>query len=261
MSLDAVEVKVNVATSDIQQAITELELADESSMRLWFFEDETPGIEPLTLLHAGVVLRVRVRANGKTESTVKLRPCRMSQLTADWRDEFADGNLTYTIEEDRSRTSRVVAASCSVDHGKPQSLDGPPYAVADLLTDPQLQFLRTCSAIRVNPREVVPLGPIEATRWKSVGGASIADLEPRAEMWTVRGTRYFEISVRATPESAGSAASRLAQLLRNQHLSEDISQDSKTSRVLMALSGLASAGVPQGSPAERIADVSARSSV
>lgn len=32
MSLDAVEIKVNVATSDIQQAITELELADESSM-------------------------------------------------------------------------------------------------------------------------------------------------------------------------------------------------------------------------------------
>ncbi|HEY5845289.1 MAG TPA: hypothetical protein VIT42_00715 [Microlunatus sp.] len=234
MRLEGVEVKVNVAADDIAAAIIELGLDDDSAMRLWFYEDLSPGIQALPLLRAGIVLRTRIRAKGVTESTVKLRPCRLSQLTDDWNADTADG-VTYSLEEDRSRTSRSIAASCTADHGKLQSPDGPAHRISDLLTEQQLTFLRSSAPIRVNAAEVTALGPIEATRWKSVGGGDVADLEPRAERWMVKGTQYLEISVRTTIESADSARSRLTELLAANHLAEDDSQENKTTRVLTAL--------------------------
>ena len=234
MQLEGVEVKVNVAADDIPAAIIKLGLDDGSAMRLWFYEDLSPGIQALPLLHAGVILRTRIRANGATESTVKLRPCRLTQLTDDWNGDTTK-DLTYSVEEDRSRTSRSIAASCTVDHGKLQSPNGSAHRINDLLTGQQRNFLNSCAPIRINPAEVQALGPVEATRWKSVGNGDVADLEPRAERWTAKGAQYLEISVRTTTESAESVVFRLAALLTAHHLSEDDSQDNKTTRVLTAL--------------------------
>ena len=235
MGWDAVEVKVNVASEDIPAAIEQLGMKDKSSMRVWFYEDLTPGIQALPLLHAGVILRARVREDGTVESTLKLRPCRLSQLTADWSSGVTEGDLEYTVEEDRSSTTRAIAASCTVSHPVGPSPTEPPYPIDELLTDRQRDFLQTCGSVRINPRTLDPLGPIEATRWKKLSGSAVPDLKPRAERWLVRGTPYLEISVRTTPETAAASASRLAQLLAEHNLREDDSQESKTSRVLSAL--------------------------
>lgn len=247
MKLDGVEVKVNVATNDISDAIVRLRPDDGTAMQLWFYEDLTPGIATLPLLHGGVILRLRVRKNGKTESTVKLRPCRLSQLPNDWNDHPGD-NLTISVEEDRSRTSRTIAASCTVDHTPSPTLAGPPYQLGDLLTDRQVRFLSFCATLRVNPTELTALGPIAATRWKNVGGDGIADLEPRAELWQVERHRYLEISVRATIESAPSARSRLVELLTQHSLAEDDSDENKTRRVLTALAHVSTPPANEPSP-------------
>jgi hypothetical protein len=234
MGWDSVEVKVNVASEDIPAAIEQLGMTNHSSMRVWFYEDLTPGIQPLPLLHAGVIVRARIRQDGTVESTLKLRPCRLSQLTADWSSAVSEGDLEYTVEEDRSSTTRAIAASCTVsDLGGPLPAE-PPYPIDQLLTDRQRDFIRTCGPIRISPQALDALGPIEATRWKKLSSSAVPDLKPRAERWLVRGTPYLEISIRTTPEAAAASATRLAQLLAEHNLREDDSQDSKTSRVLSA---------------------------
>jgi hypothetical protein len=73
-----VELKVNVA-GPVADALSLLVSNEGSKRRIWFLEDLTPGLgTPLPLFSAGVLLRLR---SGKTDdSTVKLRPCRRTQL-------------------------------------------------------------------------------------------------------------------------------------------------------------------------------------
>ncbi len=237
MRLDGVEMKVNVFGTDVPDAMDVLDLDDESTMRIWFYEDLTPGVPPLPLLEAGLILRVRVRDDGDVDTTVKLRPCRRSQLTPHWLDIESEGDLKFTVEEDRSGSNRVLAASCQVERGASSvaPLEGPPYLLTELLSKQQLDLLDSCSTIRVNVAELVALGPIEATRWKEVGGPDYADLKARAERWTVRGRDFLEISARADSDDAAATYSRLEELVLERGLALDVNQESKTRRVLTAL--------------------------
>ena len=81
---DAIEIKVNIG-GDVEHALTALDLNGGKQRRVWFLDDLTEGVRPpLPLLSAGLILRLRRRENGKEESTIKLRPCRRSQLTGSW---------------------------------------------------------------------------------------------------------------------------------------------------------------------------------
>lgn len=77
-------IKVNVARP-VEDELAALELDGGSKRRIWFLGDLTPGVEPpLPLFYSGVLLRLR---EGLSEdSTVMLRPCRHTQLTAEWTD-------------------------------------------------------------------------------------------------------------------------------------------------------------------------------
>jgi hypothetical protein len=160
-----VEIKVNVA-GPVQDALAALHLDGGSEHRIWFLEDVTPGLDPaLPLLSAGIILRVR---SGKfDDSTVKLRPCRRTQLTPEWVEAFEDdGKFEYRVEEDWSGERRCLAASAV------RELD--PGLVAAAETDPgalfgkkQRNFLGDCADLRINLDAVVPVGPIRATKWKT----------------------------------------------------------------------------------------------
>ena len=237
MRLDGVETKVNVFGTDVPHAMDVLDLDDESTMRIWFYEDLSPGVPPLPLLEAGLILRVRVRDDGDVDTTVKLRPCRRSQLTPHWLAIEPDGDLEFTVEEDRSGPNRVLAASCQVEReaSSVASLEGPPYLLTELLSREQLDFLDSCSTIRVNAAELTALGPIEATRWKEVGGLDYAGLKARAERWIVSGRDFLEISARADLLDAAATHTRLEELVVERDLALDVNLESKTRRVLTAL--------------------------
>src|SRR4051812_43548400 len=85
MRFDGVEIKVTLAGDVTGPAVEQLELPAGSAWQIWFWEDVTPGTGTATpLLDAGVVLRARDKAGGDDDATVKLRPCRRSQLTDHW---------------------------------------------------------------------------------------------------------------------------------------------------------------------------------
>ena len=156
---DPIEIKVNIG-GNVEPALTALGLGEGKARKVWFLDDLTEGLEkPLPLLTEDIILRLRRRDNGKEDSTIKLRPCRRSQLAGKWAAAPPDDEQ-YRIEGDWSRSRHVLAASCVADLQRgtiENALDGP-GRIADLFSDPQREFLADCGQIRVALGAVTVLG-------------------------------------------------------------------------------------------------------
>ena len=231
-----VEIKVNLARS-VADALTALGLDGGSERQIWFLEDLTPGLVPaLPLLAAGVVLRLR--SGGSDESTIKLRPCRRTQLTPEWANRVdTKNNFKYRIEADWTGQRRTLAASAVLELGRglidAVTMEGED---PDILFDGQQQrFLRACGDLRIAFAGLTPLGPVVATKWKNV---AVGGLETNVERWTVGTLDLLEVSIRSESR-AEQQQLRLEAALRAHGLTIDESPESKTWRVLAELAGAA----------------------
>ena len=84
MRLNGVEIKVSLSDRQVARAVKVLKLGGNGKPRtIGFIEDTTVGAQ-LPLFQQGVVLRVRQTQDDDDDSTVKLRPCRRSQLAESW---------------------------------------------------------------------------------------------------------------------------------------------------------------------------------
>lgn len=231
-----VEIKINLARS-VADALTALGLDGGSQRQIWFLEDLTPGLEPaLPLLAAGVVLRLR--SGEADESTVKLRPCRRTQLTPEWANRVHTGNnFKYRVEADWTGQRRTLAASAVLELGRglidAVTLEG---ADPDILFDGQQQrLLRTCGNLRIAFAGLTPLGPVMATKWKNV---AVGGLETNLERWTVGTLDFLEVSIRSESR-AEQQQLQLEAALRAHGLTIGESRESKTWRVLAEHAGAA----------------------
>jgi|tagenome__1003787_1003787.scaffolds.fasta_scaffold20914143_2 hypothetical protein len=234
MRVDGVELKANVVGADVTSALAALKVDHETTMRIWFYEELTPGAPPFPLLEAGLILRGRIKKNGEGDVTVKLRPCGDSQLTQPWLDNLTD----LKVEVDRSiGGGEALAASYEVEFESDElpGVDGPPFAVTQLLSVGQQQLIAECAHIQPDLGNLTGLGPVAATRWKDVGGPDFADLDARAERWRVGDLEFLEISARAQTDDPDAKADRLRELVTQHRIKLDTDQRSKTERVLSAL--------------------------
>lgn len=236
---DVIEVKVNIA-GDVAHALTLLGLVDGKHREIWFLDDLTDGARPpLPLLSAGVIFRLRRRDNGKGDSTVKLRPCRRSQLVPPW-DVVPAGAGDYRIEGDWCGRRHVVAASAVADLERDtiaRALANTAH-IADAFTAAQRDFLGACADITVALGGLNAIGPIASTQWKDFSLGGVPDVV--AERWTVRGLDYLELSIRVTSGTRDAVEQQRAfedeVLVRG--LTFDDSEEPKTTRVLKRLAGL-----------------------
>lgn len=237
MKPESIEIKATVVGADVAKAVSALELSDGKQWRITFCEDVTRGVTPSTpVLDVGVVLRVRAKSGTKGDSTVKLRPCRWSQLSEDFfaNRETDEGELK--IEADWAGARRTLAASLTADWDDDRlaavrSGDLPP---ASLFTAEQQRFLETCSPSPVNLGAVTVLADIAATRWKEfsaeVGGS---ELSCRAERWVIDGAfDFLEVSIASDLERAEQDQAALHYFLAGRSLTVEQNQDNKTQRVL-----------------------------
>ena len=206
--LDGIEVKTNIDDGDVDRALELLDLDDETPMQIWFYEDTTVGVVPLPLLEEDICVRLRVRSPSKGDCTVKLRPCRASQLTSRWRAFETDGALEMRVEEDWPGTKHTLAASleaalssAAIVTTTDAAADATP---SELLDVDQRDFLSECTGLPVDVAGLTRLGPIVATRW-DVGGV-LGDLGVRAERWQVAGATLLELSAKTDEASAARDA-------------------------------------------------------
>lgn len=243
MRFDGVEVKVTLGRDQTESAVQKLGLPPgRPRWQIRFCEDVTAGISPETpLLDRGVILRARDKPGGKDDATIKLRPCRRSQLTDRWlaatEGETGDGDeWEFKLEADWSGDRRVLAASHTTDRpegvvagaGRERGL------VENLFVAEQLAFLRDCAGVAINLGTLTVLPPVTATRWKSVEQVP-PDLEIRAERWTVGDLDFLELSVVADLDEARTKQEALTGFVRSLDLVADPDQESKTRQVLECL--------------------------
>lgn len=250
---DPVEIKVTLS-GKIPDAVNTLRLGTGSPLQIWFLEDLTPGLaQPLPLLAAGIILRLRSKG-GEDDSTVKLRPCRRSQLGDRFDSSVEEdgirrgsdvgkGKWEHRIEGDWAGSRRVLAASSVLTQpaGSVGKVVTPPSAqvtakdLTVVFDDRQRAFLDQCADLKVNPSGLVPLGPISATKWK---GIKIGEFQVNAERWSVGKMDFLELSIRVDAD-AEAAQSAFEAALRRLGLTFESLQTSKTEQVLRHLAGVA----------------------
>jgi hypothetical protein len=243
MRLDAVEIKVTVDGAQVGRGLEAFGLGSNGRQRnIYFCEDVTSSASTSTpLLDLGVVLRARETQGNGIDSTIKLRPCRRSQLTDHWLD-ITDGAGGLKLEADWAGTRRVLAASCTADRPDRSiaQVRAGAKALRSLFSAKQEQFLTDCAGIRVNLGVLTLLGPVAATRWEPSHTAA-PDPEPEpepelnvvAERWIVENVLDFlELSIRVDPDAADVTKLAFEELVRHRGLQLDPNQDTKTRRVL-----------------------------
>ncbi|OBB26264.1 hypothetical protein A5792_03955 [Mycolicibacterium peregrinum] len=239
----AVEIKLNIM-GDVDHALSVLGLGGGKPRKVWFLDDLTEGARPpLPLLTAGIVLRLHRNRDGGEDSTVKLRPCRWSQLVGQW-GEGPSGDTDLTVEGDWSRSKHVLAASCKadLDEGSIESALEGNGRLVNAFTKSQLDFLADCGEIRVAFGGLTPLGPIAAIQWKNATIGAVDHVS--AERWTVAGADFLELSIRVTDvRQALGGQQELTDEVMSRGLSLDDADEPKTLRVMKLL---ADAQQPQG---------------
>lgn len=232
----AIEIKVNIA-GDVGHALGLLALHGGTPRQVWFLDDLTDGVKPaLPLLNAGIVLRLR--RDSKEQSTIKLRPCRRTQLTAQWQGGARDTD--YKIEGDWSGDRHTLAASCVAELNAgtiDRVLDG---QIGDAFTRTQREFLSECADIRVALEETTVLKPIAATQWKGLTLGAVTDVA--AERWIVDGLDFLELSIRVPADTAAAQQRAFTDEIASRGLTLDANDKSKTVRVMRRVAGLPDEG-------------------
>lgn len=210
--VDPIEIKVNIG-GNVDHALGQLGLDPGAGQEreIWFLDDITEGLrEALPLLNSGVILRLRrpeKDSKDKEDSTVKLRPCRRSQLVGMWNAPRKH-DPEYRIEGDWSRKRHVVAASCVAEfaHGTFERALKPAGALSGAFSEPQRTFLAQCSDILFAFEGLTALGPITATQWKDFTFGDVEDVT--AERWRFREWMYSNCRSVSRPEPKRRPRSR-----------------------------------------------------
>jgi hypothetical protein len=239
MEPESVEIKVTIS-AQVADAVTSLDLGAGKNWRIAFCEDVTAAVSPSTpLLDLGVVLRARRKSASKGDSTIKLRPCRWSQLDDDFtRNSKIDG-ADFKIEADWAGSRHSLAAAMTVDwqDGRLDQVSSGELPAEALFDQRQLNFLARCGSGRVNPAIVTALPTFEAVRWDAFTAAvGSVELSIRAERWTILGGNDFlELSVVGDVADATRRQEALEEFVASRSLLVDRSEENKTQRVLSAL--------------------------
>jgi hypothetical protein len=236
MRLNGVEIKLSLGKQQVARAVKKLELVGNPPPRaVGFIEDTTVGAE-LPLFHQGVVLRVRDIPDEDDDATVKLRPCRQSQLAESWLGAEKGDGWKFRIEQDWAGSRRSLAASCVADlpSGRIAAVREGEEPVGRLFNTAQLRFLSDCAGMPINLDALTLLPPVEATRWEEVQVEDVKDVV--VERWTVGKLDFLELSIKQdTVEEARKAQAALEKAIRGLGLKRDDEQKSKTEQVLAYL--------------------------
>lgn len=233
---EPVEIKVTVSGA-IKQAVKALDLDKGTNREIWFLDDLTPGVRPtLPLFAAGVVLRLRTGGN-KADSTVKLRPCRRTQLVSRWARPFETDDFEFRIEADWAGKRRSLAASAvaEIDPDLIKSVTTSGNDPGIVITPWQKELLSSCTSMVIVETGLTPLGPISARKWKDI---KIGDFDVNAERWSVGNLDFLELSIRVEADPEGQQT-RFEAAIKTRGLTFQTDQETKTSQVLTELARMA----------------------
>ncbi|MFD7666659.1 hypothetical protein [Streptomyces sp. NPDC059788] len=238
--LDSVEIKVTFSDARAEVAAKALAPDDGGVWCQVFFCEGPRHRHPgeLPLLEAGVILRLRSRQDKPSDTTAKLRPCRRARIPGHWLDFRRLGDDELRLESDWAGERQVLSASLTRTRDR-RDIDAVTTGQRPLRTAfsrAQERFLADCADLPVDFRQLTVYGPVHAQRWRGVRRHH----ELALERWTLTPRNgppldWLEISERVEPEGAEVVRASLLALMRQLDLDPDLEQETKTRRVLEAL--------------------------
>ena len=241
-----IKIKATLAAEEVRAALAAYHLSGSTarSHEIYFCELPSP-LGLLSLLDAGIMLRVRRYLESPGDVTVKLRPCRPGQLGGQWSTFRGTLHHRLRIKGEWAHDRRVLAASlvCRVpgDHVR-QALQSRPDNPGQLFSTHQSRYLAQCTTIDVNLDQLYLLGPVKAQRWR----LRERRYDITAERWTVLttsgppGPDLLELSVTAEPEDAALVQPAFLASIRRRGLDPYAYHQTKTRHVLQYLTTLTS---------------------
>lgn len=176
------------------------------------------------MLGAGIIARARRIVGEEHDSTVKFRPVIPAEVSSIWR-KYRD----FKIEADASEKGVVKSASFSmpVEKGLIKRVAASEKSVASLFAKEQKRFLRQMSRRTIDYSKLVPLGPLQAHRWKFDDPA--CPWEITAELWRREdGARLMEVSIKTATVQAAAALGGFMAFLAEVGAERDNEQQTKT---------------------------------
>jgi hypothetical protein len=214
-----VEVKVLLSPTDVQAAVTALNVKKETAGFVYFFDTNT-----LDLLSQGVIVRLRQGINN--DLTVKLRPSKGEKFS-----DSATESEAFKCEIDLIGDITNPAYSISRKYTG-NSLPQTGYDIARLLSPGQKRLLEETKT-HIDWSRVERMVEIRATTWQSKTQPHFNKLT--LELWEWPEGRILELSTKAGSNAGPMTSAMLQDLVRSKTLPVSHDQRSKTSTVLESI--------------------------
>lgn len=234
--LDAVQIKITLAGSDVDRVRTGFHLNANQArrFRLYFCELPAQG-RRLALLDAGLILRMRAHSEGRDDATVTLRPCRRERLGPRWIGLRKTREHEFRIEGDWSSTGHILTASL-ITTLPGSSIAGAlahPGEHAGMFSPLQREFITDCADLHPSFTDLEMFGPVHTLHWT----VDTDHLAVAIERWTIPATDIdlLELRVHAAPADAPLIRPALVALVRRHGLDPDFVTTTKTRTVLSHL--------------------------
>lgn len=234
MEFESVEVKFTAEVQDLPRLRKILGLAKlEPKLRIVHFYDQILPDGSLQLGSHGLIVRTRLDGDG-AESTVKLRvadpkACELVgfndlKIEGDWTTGGGRSVSVSLSKEDQSAAelTEILTGQRSVDK---------------ILSPEQEEFLLNLGPAGLDLKQLSPIGPVLAWKYKDVSGA-FPEEKLKLESWFLPTpvSELLELSFRCKAGVAEERLSSLISWLREQGLKNSAGQTQpKTARVLKAL--------------------------
>jgi hypothetical protein len=216
------EIKLLVQRDKVPEAMAALKLTEPANKHYQICFVDTADFR---LNQAGLILRLRDKGKGKTETTVKFRPEDPSKpIDQKWLPKLArepewlvgkGQNLSYSLEQEIIGT---------------ELLRKPGDNLAALFSDEQKAFFKLVMNEEFDPAKLKVFGPIAAEIWEW-DEPSVGD-KVSAELWKLGDKQIFELSRKTKPDGLKKKAEDFEKAFQNKGLAVDPDPESKTHKAL-----------------------------
>jgi len=217
------EIKLLIQRDKVPDAMAALNLTESANKHYQiYFVDTTTGFR---LNQAGLILRLRDKGKGKTESTVKFRPeDRSKPIDQEWLPKLArepewlvgkGDNLSYSLEQEIPGAELLQKPADNLDA---------------LFSAEQKAFFKFVMNEEFDPGKLKVFGPITSEIWEWDEPA-IGD-KVSAELWKLGDEQIFELSRKTKSDDLNKKADKFEKAFRDKGLAVDPNPESKTRKAL-----------------------------
>jgi len=222
-SSEIMEVKVDVAETDISIALANLQLkTDAATVREIYFFDT----QQLDLFHRNIILRAR-KDEKKGDFVVKVRPIDSSTIDPHW---FSEPGFKCSIDVTTSDSKEQCVVKEKVAAEDIDNVADGAQTIADLLTKRQRTFAQSYGFTDDLIANTATIGPMTSSEWDI---SADNDDDMSAELWVLpQGQRFLELSTKVELGEDVKALAHLRQLLKKLNIREREIGENKTEFVM-----------------------------